>query len=277
MEKVFKKQKEADMDDNIFIEKQIDLMDNIIKTHGEIKNIHLSLEKLYPITVINKGYFFVFDLNETGGRYEYKTKAVTSMSVSGEFLAAFPLDFYEMKPSAVISNNILDNQINYIFIFHEFVHCFQMENGEFDIRKDLSIEKQEMAKNNYSWELNFPFPYNDEYFIKNTAELSNYFLNGDYDSVVNNYKNMKTYLHEIEFEYMIWQEWKEGFARYIENLIRKELGLQINADILKQPFKRAHFYEIGSKYIEMLIKNNKELSANIIKLFNKIKMEEKHE
>jgi len=265
------------MDDNIFIEKQIDLMDNIIKTHGEIKNIHLSLEKLYPITVINKGYFFVFDLNETGGRYEYKTKAVTSMSVSGEFLAAFPLDFYEMKPSAVISNNILDNQINYIFIFHEFVHCFQMENGEFDIRKDLSIEKQEMAKNNYSWELNFPFPYNDEYFIKNTAELSNYFLNGDYDSVVNNYKNMKTYLHEIEFEYMIWQEWKEGFARYIENLIRKELGLQINADILKQPFKRAHFYEIGSKYIEMLIKNNKELSANIIKLFNKIKMEEKHE
>jgi hypothetical protein len=216
------------MDDNVFIEKQMVLTDNIIKMHDNVKNIHVSLEKLYTITVINDGYFFVFDINETGNKYEFKLKAKTPMPISGDILAAFSLDFYHMKPSAVISKNILENQNNNIFIFHEFVHCFQMENGEFDIRKELLIEKQEMAKNNYSWEINFPFPYNNEYFINKTMELSGYFINNSYENVVNYHRDMKAYLREVEFEYMIWQEWKEGFARYVENLIRKELGLQLN-------------------------------------------------
>jgi len=263
--------KEVDMDDSIFIVKQINLMDNIIKMHYEIKRIHVSLDKLYPITVINNGYFFVFDINEAGSKYEYKIKAETPMPVSGDILAAFSLDFYSMKPSAIISKNTLENQNYYISIFHEFVHCFQMENGEFDIRKELTIEKQEIAKNNYSWEINFPFPYNNNYFIKNTMELSDYFINGNYDKVITYHKNMKTYLKEIDFEYMIWQEWKEGYARYIENLIRKELGLQMNTNSLRKPFNRVHFYEIGSKYIEMLIKNDEELNNNIVKLFNKMR------
>jgi len=258
------------MDDSIFIEKQISLMDNIIKMHNDIKNIHVSLDKLYPITVINNGYFFVFDVNETGNEYEFKIKAETQMPVSGDILAAFSLDFYNMKPSAIISKNTLENQNNYIFIFHEFVHCFQMENGEFDIRKNLTIEKQEMAKNNYSWELNYSFPYNDDYFIKNTIELSNYFTNGDYENVLNYHRKMKAYLQKIEFEYMTWQEWKEGYARYVENLIRKELGLQMNNNMLTQPFGRVHFYEIGNKYIEMLIKNDEELNNDIVKLFKKM-------
>lgn len=31
------------------------------------------------------------------------------------------------------------------------------------------------------------------------------------------------------YEYMVWQEWKEGFARVIENRIRDRLGLPQNA------------------------------------------------
>jgi hypothetical protein len=265
---------EATMNDNVFIEKQIGLIDNIIKMHDNVKNIHTSLEKLYPITVINNGYFFVFDINEAGNKYEFKFKTETPMPISGDILAAFSLDFYHMKPSAVISKNILENQNNYINIFHEFVHCFQMGNGEFDIRKELLIEKQEMEKNNYSWEINFPFPYNNEYFINKTMELSDYFINNGYENVVNYHRDMKTYLQKVEYEYMIWQEWKEGFARYVENLIRKELGLQLNTNVLRQPFDRVHFYEIGNKYIEMLVKNDKELNINIIKLFNKMNIGE---
>jgi len=143
------------MNDMAFIERQISYMNEIIKMHNIVKNIHVSLKKLYPVTIVKDNYFFVFDINEIGNKYEFKLKTQTPMPISGNILASFSLDFYDMKPSAVISENILENQENYIFIFHEFVHCFQWENGEIDLRKDLKIEKQEMEKNNYSWEINF--------------------------------------------------------------------------------------------------------------------------
>jgi hypothetical protein len=139
---------------------------------------------------------------------------------------------------------------------------------------NVFIEKQEMEKNYYSWEINFLFPYNSEYFINKTMELSDSFINSGYENVVNYHRDIKTYLQEIEYEYMIWQEWKEGFARYVENLIRKELELQLNTNVLKQPFDRVHFYEIGNKYIEILVRNDKDLNVNIVKLFNKMNISE---
>lgn len=47
---------------------------------------------------------------------------------------------------------------------------------------------------------------------------------------------------------MIWEEWKEVFARYIENLIRDRIGINIDTNKLQAPFNRVCFYEIGSKY-----------------------------
>jgi hypothetical protein len=261
------------MNDNVFIEGQIAFMDDILKMHEMVKNIHVSLKKLYPITVINNGCFFVFDISETGDKYEFKLKSETPMSISGDILASFSLDFYGMKPSAIISKNILENRNNYVFIFHEFVHCFQSENGEIEIRKKLSIEKQEMGKNNYSWEINFPFPFNNEYFVNKTIELSDFFENNDYENVLNYYNDMKIYLQETEFEYMVWQGWKEGFARYIENLVRKELGMSLNTNMLRPPFNRVHFYAIGDKYIEMLIKDDEELKNDIVRLYHKMNLE----
>jgi hypothetical protein len=81
---------------------------------------------------------------------------------------------------------------------------------------------------------------------------------------------MKNILQETDFEYMIWQEWKEGYARYIENMIRKHLSWQLNINELETPFNRVHFYEIGSNYIELLINNEVELGNDIKELFNKM-------
>lgn len=261
-------------DDDMFIERQIVFMDDIIKMYHEVKNIHLSLEKLYPITVIHDGFYFVFDFNEMNSKYEFKfkTKLPEYMAGAGNFdiLASFPLDFYEMKASAVISNKILENSRNHIIIFHEFVHCFQWHNGEQHIRQELAVEKQEMAKNNFSWELNFPFPYESEYFINKTLELSNA---PTYENMVQYHKDMKSYLQDTEFEYMVWQEWKEGFARYIENLIRKKYGLALNSTPIEKPFDRVLFYEIGNRFIEILTNNDKKLRENIVGLFNQMKFE----
>ena len=257
--------------DDVFIEEQLAFMEEIIKLHDEIKNIHKSLEKLYPISVINSGHFFIFDLNDAGSKYEFKLKVASPMPIPDDMsiLAAFPLEFYDMKPSAVISKDILKVPENYIFIFHEFVHCYQWDNGEQEIRKGLTVEKQEMAKNNHSWELNFPFPYNSEYFINKTMELTGSFT---LENAVQYHESMKSYLQEIEFEYMIWQQWKEGFARYVENLVRNKIGLKLNTTIVTTPLDRVCFYEIGSKYIELLMNKNSELDNDIVELFYKMKM-----
>ncbi|MBU3146673.1 hypothetical protein [Clostridium sp. CF012] len=154
-----------------------------------------------------------------------------------------------------------------MFIFHEFVHCFQSENCEDEIRVSLEIERKSKEENNYMWEINHPFPYENSIFIKKATELNDYFNAKDYNSVLNYHKQMKECLSNIDFEYMIWQEWKEGYARYIENIIRVRLGIDINTNKLQAPFDRVCFYEIGSKYIDLLVNVNASLKSNIKDLY----------
>jgi hypothetical protein len=93
-----------------------------------------------------------------------------------------------------------------------------------------------------------------------------------YEDIIKYHRDMKTYLSETEYEYMIWQEWKEGFARYVENLIRDKLKMERNSNVLTPPFERHHFYEIGSRYIEMLVKEESDLNNDMEKLFYKMKL-----
>jgi hypothetical protein len=55
-----------------------------------------------------------------------------------------------------------------------------------------------------------------------------------------------------DYEYMVWVAWKEGFARYIENRIRRRYGLEPNLGGREQPFDRVTFYNGGEKLITYL-------------------------
>ena len=247
-----------------FIERQLISIKQIFKTYGEINKLDKSLEQLYPIVIVEDNDFFVFDLNSSGNKYEYKMNFPSKMNLPNEILAAFPLDDYEGKMAAVVTHKAFDNIEGIVFIFHEFVHCFQYYHHETKIKETLTIAQEAERKQDYMWELNYPFPYNNEEFIRKTIELNN-----GYD-IKKYHTEMKTILNEKEFEYMIWQEWKEGYARYIENMIREKIGIKRNSKILNPPFDRICFYEIGSKYIETLIKRNIELKNNSEKIFYEI-------
>ena len=71
------------------------------------------------------------------------------------------------------------------------------------------------------WEINHPFPYEDSFVINKTIELESFLEKESITGVVYFHSQMRDYLNKIDYEYMIWQEWKEGYARYIENLIVK--------------------------------------------------------
>ena len=55
------------------------------------------------------------------------------------------------------------------------------------------------------WEITHPFPYGNSVFIEKTMELDSYFSVRNYSRVINYHKELRGYLNEIDFEYMIWQ------------------------------------------------------------------------
>jgi hypothetical protein len=248
-----------------FIERGLISIRQIFKIYEKINKLDKSLEQLYPIAIVEDNDFFVFDLDLSGKQYEYKMNFPSQMDLPNDVLAAFPLDGYEDKMAAVITRRVFDEMESIVFIFHEFVHCFQFYNCEMNIKESLTIAREAEKKQDYMWELNYPFPYKNEVFIGKTMELNN-----GYD-IRKYHIEMKNILNEKEFEYMIWQEWKEGYARYIENMIREKIGIKKNSKILQPPFDRVCFYEIGSKYIETLIKRNIELKNDLEKIFYELK------
>lgn len=253
-----------------FIDRQLASMKKIINLQKQIKDIDKSLEELHPVTIAEDNTFYVFDLDAANENYELKLEYPVQMQIPKGILAAFPLDFYNMKPSAIVTEEVFKSLDGYVAVFHEFVHCYQAETCESELRETLEIERISKKENNIMWEINHQFPYEDSILIAKTNELNNYFNKSNYNNVINYYRDLKEHLNKIDYEYMMWQQWKEGFARYIENLINDRLGLNRNANKLEAPYDRVSFYDIGSRYIALLLEINSNLKGNIKDLYYKM-------
>ncbi|WP_346935595.1 hypothetical protein [Clostridium sp.] len=222
------------------------------------------------MAVVEEEYFFIFDLSEDNKCYEFKGEYKAPMTVPEKVLASFPLDFYDMKPAAVVSKDAFNTLEGYIFIFHEFVHCYQWEQGDNEIRETLEIAKIAKEKNDFMWELNHPFPYEDKVFINEASKLEVVDERLQCRDIMEYHKKMKKHLNHIDFEYMIWEEFIEGFARYIENLVRERFQVNLNSNRLETPFSRVIFYELGIRSISAILKENPEIKGNIKCIYDKI-------
>jgi len=96
-------------------------------------------------------------------------------------------------------------------------------------------------------------------------------LNNRNEVVIAEYRRkLKRHLSQVDFEYLVWQEWKEGFARLIENRIQSYLGIEVNQYGKEKPYNRVTFYYGGSKFVEYLIQTEPGLYPDIDALFVKI-------
>ncbi len=256
---------------SIFIEETLIALKRFRQVYEMTKNLYPWILKLYPVTVAEEGLFFVFDYDIEHDQYQFQLEWPTPMPIPKGILAAFPLDFYDDKISAVITKEAFESLEGHVFILHEFAHCYQWQQGEKEIRKTLNIEKKYHKEKNHMWEINHPFPYDNVMLINETEELANAMLEGKEDALIEYHQNMSRLLNEVDYEYMIWQEWKEGFARYIENGIRVHLGIKTNTGNLLNHPSRVSFYHIGSLYVDALVKKNPELLADLQGLYNKMK------
>ncbi|MCD4774823.1 MAG: hypothetical protein K8S15_02090 [Candidatus Aegiribacteria sp.] len=114
------------------------------------------------------------------------------------------------------------------------------------------------------WEINHAFPYTNPDYIKLIQNISKL----DYHEILKALSNLKSTLEVIHYEYMIWQIWKEGFARFIENKILRMNSITENdgGNDFESP-NRTSLYFIGDRIWRQLELQDTNLIEDIEKAF----------
>lgn len=245
-------------------------MQEIVRTRHGIADIHPLLERMFPVAVVENDQFLIYDLDPSGERYVLAHRAPTPMPIPLGVRAAFPLECYGGRAACVVSGEVFDSLAGYVTIWHEFVHCYQWETCESRLREGLEIARQAVARNDPMWELNYPFPYGDQGFIERYAAFLQAATSRPADILACRARLQES-LAPGDLEYMIWQEWKEGLARYIENRIRSRLGLEEHHGGREVPFNRVSFYEGGARLIAFLGQSEPGLLLDIEVLFARMR------
>jgi hypothetical protein len=85
--------------------------------------------------------------------------------------AAFPLEFYDNKACVLVSGDIFDSVQEQVTIFHEFVHCYQFNTCEVELRSGLELARNSENSEDYYWELQYPFPYYEAIGVNNVSKI----------------------------------------------------------------------------------------------------------
>jgi hypothetical protein len=221
----------------------------LVQMHGEIRDISPALAGLYPVAVLEGDSLFIFDVDSAGTAYRFQRKTPVPFPMTKGIRASFPLSSYDNKPTCVVSSEVFGTKGGMATIFHEFVHCFQARTCENDLKLGLHVARAAVEAHDYSWEINRRFPYGDSAFVRAYAGFMLSLGEGNPGKVQRSADALRGILAPDDYEYMVWVEWKEGFARTIENRIRHRYALEPNTAGREQPYDRVAFYYGGEKYI----------------------------
>ena len=235
-----------------------------------IRDIHPAFEALYPVAIVEQNRFFVYVPEPNQRAYRLNMEAPDDFHVPVGVRAAMPLGFWENRIACVVTPEVFDEPGGYAIIFHEFVHCYQWETCERRLKDSLGIYKEAMDRKDFMWELEYPFPYGDAGFVRDYGDLLNALEAGEGERASAVRKALKERLSKDDWQYMTWQQWKEGTARFLENKVKARLGLPANNGGLEPPFTRVSFYAGGELLIHQLDKRNPGLAGNIETLYHRI-------
>ena len=235
----------------------------VIEIQKEIKDIHTFLG-------VEEDHLYIFDVDTSDMEYRFQKKEPVPFPMPKGIRASFPLSCYDGKPACVVSRDVFDSLNGTIMIFHEFVHCSQFQTCESRLKETMEIARIAATNNDYSWELNHPFPYQDTVFVAEYTSFLDALSRNDHEDIKEYRIRLKRDLKQVDFEYMVWQEWKEGFARLIENKIRSKYGLAPNEYGIDKPYLRITFYYGGAKFIDYLAHVENDLFYDVELLFNRL-------
>ncbi len=244
---------------------------HVFEVQDRIKDVHPFLRRTCPVAVAEDGKFLIFRPEAAARKYVFVKAVPAGMAVPRGVRAAFPLEAYDNRMVCVVTGDVFDTEPGYVTIFHEFIHCLQWETVEPKLKEKLAICREAMARKDFMWELNYPFPYgradfaaNYERFLKALDEKRSA------ADIRKARSEVIAILDPACLEYMTWQEWKEGFARHVENMVRARLGNKENHVGRERPFDRGSFYEGGASYIGFLEHEEPGIDTDLEALFARI-------
>jgi hypothetical protein len=235
-------------------EKYAASLNKIFELQVRFAPLHPALGKVYPVAIVENKTFYIFEPVPEEKAYRLVLTAPDTFDMPKGIRAAMPLSFWDNRIASVVTGEIFGEPTGYVFIFHEFVHCAQWGTCEQKLKQGLSIFQEAMKSKNYMWELQYPFPYASPAFTETYSALIKAWEGNDAGAAGSLRAALKKSLSPAEWEYLTWQEWKEGLARHLENRMRAVVGLAENRGGEKPPFDRVTFYRGGDMLIRFLEK-----------------------
>jgi hypothetical protein len=242
----------------------------LVQMQKEIKEIHPFLARMHPVAVVEGASLFIFDIDSIGTYYRFQRKEPLPFPMERGIRASFPLFSYGNRPTCIVSREVFDSLKGYATIFHEFIHCTQALTCENSLKQELHIAQSAAAARDYSWEINHRFPYTDTVFVEAYSMFLRALMDQDARALSQSCMDLKHGLGRDDYEYMVWVEWKEGFARYIENKIRLRYGLDPNSGGREQPYGRVTFYYGGERLMTYLSAQRGGTFPDVRELFGEV-------
>lgn len=243
----------------------------LVKIQELVKDIHPCLIKFHPVAIPYKDSLLIFDYDTTENEYGFVKETAQPFPLPEGIQASFPLPSYANKPTCIVNQNTFSNLSGYSTVMHEFIHCCQYNGAEPELKQSLEVYKKAMETKNYSWEITYPFPYDDSVFINYYGKFKTSLENDDIQPARLYRDKLRSYLSKTDFEYMLWEEWKEGLARYVENKIKERLNIKRNDYGKDEPYNRVSFYYSGELLITRLAESDPGLPGDMKQLFIKMK------
>ncbi|MGD0783149.1 MAG: hypothetical protein ABSA30_09875, partial [Candidatus Aminicenantales bacterium] len=233
-------------------------------------SLHPALGKVYPVAIVENKTFYIFEPAPDGKAYRLVHSAPDTFNIPTGIRAAMPLSFWDNRIACVVTGEVFGQPDGYVFIFHEFVHCAQWDCCEQKLKAGLSIYRRAMKDKDYMWELQYPFPYSNPVFMETYSALVKAWDANDAAAAESLSASLKKTLSPAEWEYLTWQEWKEGLARHLENRMRAAVGLPENKGGENPPFNRVAFYRGGDTLIRFLKRRRPGIVNDMEKLYRAI-------
>jgi hypothetical protein len=251
-------------------EKYSTSLKKIFDLEAQFAPLHPVLAKVYPVAIVENKTFYIFDPVPAEREYRLAQASPDTFSMPVGIRAAMPLAFWDNRMACVVTGEVFGQPDGYVFIFHEFVHCAQWACCEQRLKDGLSVYREAMKNKAFMWELQYPFPYSSPAFTKTYSELFKAWGGNDAAAAGSQRAILKKALSPAQWEYLTWQEWKEGLARYLENRMRDAIGLPENKGGENPPFNRVTFYRGGDKLIRFLERRRPGIVNDLEKLYRAI-------
>jgi len=242
----------------------------IFDLQARLKSIHPALDKVYPVAIVENKAFHVFEPDPERKAYRLVQTSPDTYDIPTGIRAAMPLGFWDNRVACVVTGEVFGQPDGYVFIFHEFVHCAQWEGPELGLKGRLPLYQEAMKNKDYMWELQYPFPYAQAAFVKVYGDLLAAWSRDDVPAAESLRAELKKSLSQPEWEYLTWQEWKEGLARFIENRMRAALGLAENKGGEALPYARVTFYRGGDLLIRFIERRTPGAASDMAELHRAI-------